>query len=91
MNDKDKHLNGVELAEATGLGEWVIYAIKKANKLFAAQGKEPLIFTGRYSTPAKVSQWFADHPDFVATRVLAPQKKLRAERAPQPRRLRPVA
>lgn len=88
MSDNDKHLNGVELSKATGLGEWVIRAIKKANKLFAAQGREPLIFTGRYSTPAKVSKWFDDHPDFVATRVLAPQNQLRAKRAPQPRPLR---
>lgn len=91
MSDKNKLLNGLALATATGLGEWVIYGIKKANKLFAEQGKEALIFTGRYSTPKKVAAWLADHPDFVATRVLAPTqsaKKKAARELPQrqPRR-----
>ncbi len=92
MSEKNKLMNGVALAEATGLGEWVVYGIKKANKIFAAQGRESLIFTGRYSTPAKVKQWLADHPDFVATRVLVPQAAAEpATPAHRPHRLHPAA
>jgi hypothetical protein len=73
MSDKNKLLNGLALAAATGLGGWVIYGIKKANKLFAAQGLEPLIFTGRYSTPKKIAAWLETHPHFVARHVLVPK------------------
>jgi hypothetical protein len=71
-SDDHQQLNGMELATAMNCGEWLIYAVKKANRIFAAQGKEPLIFTGRYSSPAAIAQWLKVHPDFVPTRVLAP-------------------
>ena len=77
-----QRLNGVQLACALGFGEWVIKGIKKANALFAQQGRETLIFTGRYSTPAKVSKWLDDHPDFVASQVLAPQRRRAAAAVP---------
>lgn len=75
--NSEKYLDGRRLAEATGLGEWVIYGVKKANKIFAEQGREPLIFTGRYSTPKKVSAWIDAHPDFIARHVLvSPEREL---------------
>lgn len=68
---REQRLDGVALTKALGFkSPWVVPAVKKANAIFAAQGREPLIFTGRYSTPAKVSQWLDDHPDFVARHVL---------------------
>lgn len=70
MQEKHKLLDGVRLAQATGLGAWVVYGVKKANKIFHGQGREPLIFTGRYSTPAKLAAWLDAHPDFVASQVL---------------------
>ena len=79
---KNQLLNSLDLATALGLaGPWLIYGIKKANRQLAAQGSEPLIFSGRYSTPAKVSAWLDAHPEFVAKRVLAPQ----AAKTPEPR------
>lgn len=83
MNN-EKHMNGRALAEATGLGQWVIYGIKKANKLLAQQGREPAIFTGRYSTPKKIAAWVETHPDFIARHVLvSPERELeyRAQQA----------
>ena len=74
MNDQHKLMNSVALAAATGLGSWGISGVKKANKLFHAEKGEPLIFTGRYSTPAKILHWIETHPDFIARRVLAPRK-----------------
>jgi hypothetical protein len=83
---KDQRLDCVGLAAAlfpaTEPGKaprtWVVYGIKKANRLLAAQGREDLIFSGRYSTPGKLSAWLDSHPDFVANQVLAPGR-----RAPQ--------
>lgn len=76
MNN-EKHMNGRALAEATGLGLWVIYGIKKANKIFAQQSREPAIFTGRYSTPKKIAAWLEAHPDFIARHVLvSPEREL---------------
>jgi hypothetical protein len=74
MNDRQKFMNGRALAAATGLGVWCIYGIKKANKIFHASRGEPLIFSGLYSTPAKISDWLESHPDFIARHVLAPQR-----------------
>lgn len=84
MNAAQQWMNGRALATALGLGEWTIYGVKKANRIFAQQGREALIFTGRLSTPAKVAQWLEAHPDFVARHVLVPAKDL-AEPAHQPR------
>lgn len=75
---KDQRLDGRGLATALGMkSAWTIQGIKKSNAILHAQDpvKEPLIFTGRYSTPAKVARWLDDHPDFVANRVLAPVRK----------------
>ncbi len=56
---------------------WVVAAVKRANKVLATQGKETLIFTGRYSTPAKVLHWIETHTDFVARHVLvSPEREL---------------
>ncbi len=88
MNAKEQQMNGRELAAATGLGLWVIRGIKKANRIFAAQAAEPLIFTGRYSTPSQISRWLAVHPEFVASRVLATTPAAQAQPA---RRSRPAA
>jgi hypothetical protein len=74
-----RRLNCVDLAVALGMSAWQLYGVKKANRLFAKQNLEPLIFSGRYSTPAKVAAWLDAHPDFSAGRVLAP-------RAGKPRR-----
>lgn len=93
MTDQHQLLNGRDLARVlfgneddveSTRGEWTIYGIKKANKILAGQGREELIFTGRYSTPAKVSAWLAAHPDFVANHTLAPvrrKKKPKKDRA----------
>jgi hypothetical protein len=70
----ERQLNGLALARELNCGEWVIYGIKKANRLFHAQGLEPLIFIGRYSTTKKISTWLEAHPDFVAGQVLAPNQ-----------------
>jgi transcriptional regulator len=77
--DRNSWLNGKSIAEALGCSEWTVYAVKKANKEFAQQAREALIFTGRLSTPAKVSAWLQSHPDFIPSRVLA------AKRVRQPR------
>lgn len=73
-----QQLDGTKLTAALGFqSTWVISAIKKANAIFAAQGKEDLIFTGRYSTPAKVTKWLDAHPGFVASHVLiTPEQQL---------------
>ena len=63
-------LNAKELAAFLGFeSDWVVRAIKKANWHLHEQGIEPLIFTGRFSTAAKVSRWLDDHPDFVAGQI----------------------
>ena len=86
---KDQRLDCVKLAETMGLNSpWVIYGVKKANRLLAAEGKEELIFCGRFSTPAKVSAWLDAHPDFVATRTLVP---VRQRPTPRGNRSRPQA
>lgn len=73
---KDQPMNCLDLAIALGLkGPWIIYGIKKANRQRHAQGRELLIFSGRYSTPARVAAWLESHPDFVANQVLAPKKE----------------
>jgi hypothetical protein len=72
----------------TQRGEWVLRGVKKANAILAAQGREPLIFVGRYSTVAKIEQWLMEHPDFVATQVLTPSGSLRPPAAPTPQPLR---
>lgn len=75
---KDQRLDGRALATALGFkGSWIIQGIKKANAILHGQDpvKEPLIFTGRYSTPAKVARWMDEHPAFVANQVLAPVRK----------------
>lgn len=73
-------LNSKGLAEALGCSTWLIGGVKKRNAELAAQGLEEPIFTGRYSTPSKVSRWLADHPEFIPTNViLAPE--VRAEKA----------
>lgn len=94
MSDKtlpfrDQRLDGVALTKALGFkSPWVVPAVKKANATFAAQGREPLIFTGRYSTPAKVSKWLDDHPDFVARHVLVtPERELAYRERQQGRRV----
>ena len=40
-------LHATQIAADLQHGEWVVYGVKKANKIFAAQGREALIFTGR--------------------------------------------
>lgn len=76
MTAAHKRLDCVKLAAALGFdSEWVVRGVKKANRLLHKQGKEPLIFTGRYSTPAKVSRWLDEHQEFVATHYLAPQRR----------------
>jgi len=73
---KDRRFNCLGLAAALGFGgPWMIYGVKKANRIYAAQGKEPLIFAGRYSTPARVAAWLDTHPDFIARHILAPRGK----------------
>jgi hypothetical protein len=62
-------MNSKELAAATGLGDWVVAAIKKANAELAKAGKEELIFRGRDSTPARVTAWLELHPTFSAADV----------------------
>lgn len=91
MQTRDQRMNAVKLAAALGFeSTWVIRGIKKANAIFAAQGREPLIFSGRYSTPAKVSDWLDVHPEFVASWVL--RKAAPGESpAPQPHPPRRVA
>ena len=85
MKDDDKRMDGVELAAATGLGTWGIYGIKKANKLFFKQGiDKALIFSGRYSTPAKITAWMDEHPNFVANQVLDPKRKKKDKDAATP-------
>ena len=79
---RNQWLNGKSIAAALGCGEWIIYGVKKANKIFAGRGLEPLIFTGRLSTPARVAAWLEAHPDFVANQVLAAK---RGQRQPQQR------
>lgn len=96
MSPRHKQLNSVGLAAATGLGEWVVRGIKKANRVLHETKGEPLIFTGRFSTPAKVAAWLEAHPDFVARRVLLRPKVAApapavppaapAPHAPRPRR-----
>jgi hypothetical protein len=78
----DVQMNGRQLAHAVfggtpndSRGEWSVYAIKKANRILHAQGKEELIFSGRLSTPAKINAWLTAHPDFAPNRVLCPQRK----------------
>jgi hypothetical protein len=63
-------LNSMQLAAALGCGLHLIAGVKKANAMAAAAGIEPLIFTGRYSTPGQVSDWLDSHRSFVARRVL---------------------
>lgn len=76
---KDQLLNGKDLALALGLkSPWVIRAVKKANQMLASQGREELIFTGRYSTPAKISRWLEEHQGFVARQTLAPSRSIPA-------------
>lgn len=97
MSDKTlpfahQRLDGVALTKALGFkSPWVVPAVKKANKRLAEQGKEALIFTGRYSTPAKVSQWLDEHPDFVARHELVTperEQKYREQRAARRREQR---
>jgi hypothetical protein len=72
---KDQRLNSRQIALALGnKSTWLVQAVKKSNKILAAQGKEELIFSGRYSTPGKVSAWLDDHPGFVAGHILAPKR-----------------
>ena len=69
-------LNSRRLAQALNFDSpWVIAGIKKANRMYHEQGREELIFTGRYSTPAKINRWLDDHPEFVASHFLAPQRR----------------
>jgi hypothetical protein len=68
--NRDARLNAKQLAAELGCGEYVVYAVKKANRMLVEQGAEKPIFSGRLSTPGKVSKWLDDHPDFVARRVL---------------------
>lgn len=90
MNPRHQLGNARQLARALGCSEWVIYGVKKANRIRAGQTGEPLIFTGRFSTVAKVQRWLDDHPDFVANQVLAPQRQA-AARVRRPLRPRPAA
>ncbi len=96
MSRRHLQLNGREIAkelfggtDEDQRGEWVVYGIKKANAIFAKRGEEALIFTGRYSTPAKVEQWLTDHPTFVANQVLAPVRKKKPRPAKPVRPPRP--
>jgi hypothetical protein len=99
MSDKtlpfrDQRLDGLALTKALGFkSAWVVPAVKKANARLAAAGTEPLIFTGRYSTPAKISQWLDEHPDFVARHELVtPERELQyRERQAERRRAARVA
>lgn len=78
LDPATRRLDCVKLAAALGFeSEWVVRGVKKANRLLAFQGKESLIFTGRYSTLAKVSDWLDQHPEFVASHVLAPHRRRR--------------
>lgn len=63
-------LNCVRIAEVLGCGVYIVRAVKKANRLLAKQGRERAIFSGWYSTPAKVDRWLDDHPGFVARDIL---------------------
>lgn len=65
----NRWMNSKELAVATGLGRWVVAAIKKANAELAKAGKEPLLFRGRDSTPARLTAWLDLHPAFSAADV----------------------
>lgn len=86
---RDQRLDGMALTKALGFkSAWVVPAVKKANAHLAAQGREALIFTGRYSTPAKVSKWLDDHPDFVARHVLVTPEQERKHRERQAERRR---
>lgn len=87
---KHTRLNALQIAAALNLGEWVVYGVKKANRIFAENGKEDLIFTGRYSSPAKVMKWLDEHPDFVANQVLAPVRKAAKPKPPTPLQRLPV-
>lgn len=80
-------MNGKQLAialfggsAASSRGEWIIYGVKKANAIFAAQGREKLIFTGRLSTPTAITEWLWRHPEFVPSRILAPFRKRSSKR-----------
>lgn len=80
---KDQRLNSRDIAVALGMkGPWVVYGVKKSNRILAAQGKEELIFAGRYSTPGKVALWLDTHPNFVAGSVLAPVRKTGKSKSP---------
>lgn len=84
-----QRLDGLALTKALGFkSPWVVPAVKKANAAFAAQGSEALIFTGRYSTPAKISTWLDAHPDFVARRVLVTPEREQKYRERQAQRRR---
>lgn len=83
-------LNARQIAEELGCGLWIVRGVKKANRLFAEQGKEDLIFTGFYSTPAKVGKWLDDHPQFVAAKVLDPTRGLAKPGPREPRSRQPL-
>ncbi len=87
MSASNEFLNGRGLAiamfggsEDSARGEWTIYAIKKANRLFAKAGKETSIFVGRLSTVARVQAWLESHPDFVPNHYLRKPKSAAAEK-----------
>ena len=65
----NRWMNSKELAVETGLGRWVIAALKKANAELAKAGKEALIFRGRDSTPSRITAWLDLHPAFSAADV----------------------
>jgi hypothetical protein len=55
MDSSLQRLNVVQLAAFLGCGDWIVRGVKKANAMAAASAGEALIFTGRYSTPGKIS------------------------------------
>jgi len=61
-------------AAAVVCGVWIVRGVKKANAMAAASAARFLIFTGRYSTPRKVSDWLDQHPRFRGWPCLAPQR-----------------
>jgi hypothetical protein len=62
MNDRRQMILSTyaQVAEATGLSEWTVSAIKVASR-----GQPDCPWVSRFTTSARIKKWLFAHPEFV--------------------------
>lgn len=57
--------NAKQIAARLGVSRYMVYWIKKANRILAERNQEPLIFHGRLTTLERITEWMDRHRDWT--------------------------